>query len=199
MSQPAIEFSLLSDAQRGSPVALGSLLESCRSYLLLLAASQLSERIRSKTAPSDVVQQTFLEARRDFSRFDGETVEAFLAWMRQILENNIFDEHRRYEQSQQRLVDREQGIPVSGSWNGHDALIDSSPTPQADAAIREEQEMIDSAISTLPALSQEVIRLRYRDELTFPQIGERIGRSEEATRKIWSRAIQQLRRKISGD
>lgn len=193
---PSIDDSVLSAARQGSSRALGRLLENCRSYLLLQAATQLSERIRSKIAPSDVVQQTFLEVRQGFSRFDGSTPEDFLAWIRQILENNIIDEHRRFEQTKQRLVDREQGIPAGESWNGHDILVDSAPTPHSEAVTREETELVDRAISQLPLDFQEVLRLRYRDELTFEQIGERIGRSAEATRKLWSRAIMRMRRHL---
>ena len=57
------------DARQGSLDALGRLLESCRNYLLLLANQQLREDLQAKAGGSDLVQDTFLEAQRDFRAF----------------------------------------------------------------------------------------------------------------------------------
>lgn len=196
---PTLDRSLLATAREANGTgqsALGELLERCRGYLLLVAAAQLSARIRSKVAPSDLVQQTFLEARRDFDRFDGDSPEAFVGWLRQVLEHNIADAHRQYERTQQRSVDREEALPANSSWNGEAQLIDSRPTPQAGALSREEQARLDGAIASLPELAQHVIHLRYAEELPFDEIGRRIGKSGEAARKIWSRTIVTLQKRL---
>jgi DNA-directed RNA polymerase specialized sigma24 family protein len=63
--------SLLVLAQAGDTAALGEVLESFRAYLTLLARVQINRRLQKKVDPTDVVQDTFLEAHRDFGQFRG--------------------------------------------------------------------------------------------------------------------------------
>ena len=66
-------------AQAGSREALGQVLEACRAYLLLIAREELDPALQAKGGASDLVQQTFLEAQRDFARFQGDS-RSLLAW-----------------------------------------------------------------------------------------------------------------------
>src|SRR5262245_20956863 len=79
------------DAREGSSEALGQLLEGCRQYLLLVANQQLDPGLRDKLGPSDLVQETFLDAQQDFRHFHGHTEPELLAWLRRILLNNLAD------------------------------------------------------------------------------------------------------------
>src|SRR4051794_15188367 len=94
------------EAQAGSKEAMGQLLEACRPYLLHIAAEELRPILRSKVGASDLVQESFLEAQRDFPAFTGETEPALLAWLRSILRNNIRNLVRFYE-TDKRNVERE--------------------------------------------------------------------------------------------
>ena len=67
------------EAGGGSSEALGRLLELCRPYLTLVADQHLSPNLRAKVNPSDLVQDTCLEAHRDFARFTGTTEDDLLA------------------------------------------------------------------------------------------------------------------------
>ncbi len=63
-------------------------LEDFRSYLLLLARMQLDAGPRNRIDPSDVVQQTLLEAHAKADQFHGDD-SALAAWLRQALVNNL--------------------------------------------------------------------------------------------------------------
>jgi RNA polymerase sigma-70 factor (ECF subfamily) len=69
----------LPEARAGSPEALGRALEGCRLYLLALAERELDAGLRAKGGASDLVQETFLEAQRDFARFRGDSEAELLA------------------------------------------------------------------------------------------------------------------------
>ena len=46
-------------------------MEACRLYLLSIADRRLDEDLRAKGGTSDLVQETFLEAQRDFGAVSG--------------------------------------------------------------------------------------------------------------------------------
>ena len=64
---------LIQAARAGSREALGNALETYRNYLLLIAERELGDDLRAKGGASDLVQEAFLEAHKDFARFQGET------------------------------------------------------------------------------------------------------------------------------
>jgi RNA polymerase sigma-70 factor (ECF subfamily) len=69
----------------------GPALERFRDYLLLLARLQLDARLRAKLDPSDVVQQTLLEAYRQRDQFRGHGDAELAAWLRQMLVYHLAD------------------------------------------------------------------------------------------------------------
>src|SRR3954452_24354305 len=87
---------LLTQVRVGEPTALGILLERYRTYLTLLARVQIGRRLQGKVDPADMVQETFLEAARHFSRSRGATEPELTAWLRQILAGCLAHLVRRY-------------------------------------------------------------------------------------------------------
>ena len=67
-----------------------------------------------------------------------------------------------------------------------------SSTPREAAIDRERHERIEEAMLLLPAEYREVIVLARQEELSHAKIGERLGRSEMAVRKLLSRAMARL-------
>ena len=101
----------LAAARRGSGEALGQLLESCRNYLLLVSNQELGTDLQAKVGGSDVVQQTFLEAKENFGKFRGQTEAELLAWLRRILLDNLANVERHYRGTARRQVRRE--VPLA--------------------------------------------------------------------------------------
>ena len=88
-SQPFDWHAYIEAARAGSPTALGVLLEACRPHLIAVAQRELEANLRVKAAPSDLVQETCLDAQRDFARFQGGTEEEVRAWLGRVLLNNV--------------------------------------------------------------------------------------------------------------
>jgi RNA polymerase sigma-70 factor (ECF subfamily) len=60
----------------------------------------------------------------------------------------------------------------------------------------EQAEAVEKALRGLPADYQQVILLRYREELSFEEISRIMGRSANAVEKLWLRAIERLRQEM---
>src|SRR5262249_1313717 len=83
--------SCLAAARTGSTDALGRLLDEYRPYLLGIANEEFDADLRARGGPSDLVQESLMEASRDFANFRGRQQEELLAWLRGILRNNLAD------------------------------------------------------------------------------------------------------------
>jgi len=180
---------LLEQAQAGSVPALGSLLEAARHYLLLQADRHLPLALRAKVGPSDIAQETAIDAHRDFPRFRGATEEEFFAWLRTMLQHNVTDVVRRFELSQKRATCREESLSLIVDRRGACVLRAGGTQPDGSAIRREDAAVVAQVLARVPEDYQTVLRLRYWEGLTFAEIAARIGRSEEASRKLWYRAL----------
>lgn len=182
----------LAVARRGDDEAFGRLFELFRRHLLLLAQRELPQGLRSKLDPSDVVQETAIDARRDFPGFRGATAEECYAWLRSMLRNNVVDAVRRYETSQKRRVAKEISLASeSGLLVGRRLPIHRGD-PDGSAIRREDAETLAQVMARLPPDYRDVLHLRYWEGLSFVRIAGRIGRSPDAVRKLWYRAIGRL-------
>ena len=130
---------LLSEARRGGSVGLGQLLQLYGNYLKLLASTQIDEKLRARFSPSDVVQDTFFEAHRDFEQFRGQSEAEFLAWLRQILVNNLLRIVEKNVLAAKRDVRREVSIQEIGAALGRSTarleavLADQEGSPSSNA------------------------------------------------------------------
>lgn len=196
---------LLAQALAGSQECFGRLLHLYRNYLKLLVLAQLERKLQQRISPSDVVQETFLEANRDFAKFRGKSVGEFCAWLRKILVNNL---HRVIEQhvlTIKRSVNREISLEaLAGSLEQSTArleaiLPDQGTSPSMNYQRQEQEIELANCIAELPADYREVIVLRHIDALSFEQVGQRMERTAGAARMLWFRAIRLLREKMDSE
>lgn len=123
---------MLTAALSGSKESLGQALEGCRGYLLHVAFQEMDPELLSKAGASDLVQETFLEAQRDFARFQGEDETALLAWVKAILKNNIANFTRQYKQTGKRSIEREVRLDFDRVPKAlAPVLADPQPTPSS--------------------------------------------------------------------
>src|SRR5438128_1632994 len=167
--------------------------------LTLLARQQIGRRLQGKVDAADLVQETFLQAHRDFGQFRGTTEEELIGWLRQILAHSLAMCMRRYYGTQRRNVrlERELAGELDQSSQVLDhGLLARSSSPSHQAARREQAVLLADALGQLPEDYREVIILRHMEGLTFPEVAQRMGRSVNSVKKLWPRAMVQLRRAL---
>jgi RNA polymerase sigma-70 factor (ECF subfamily) len=181
----------IADARAGSRVALDHLFAACRPYLLTAARQDLGTALRTRIDAADVVQETLIEACRDFPHFRGRTERDLLAWLRQILHNNLANERRRHMQTAMRSIHCEVSLDEVALDQLRD-LARGGGSPSAQAQAREENEALEQALRRLPEHYRQALILHTWEELTFAQVGEQLHCSAEAARKLWGRAAEEL-------
>ena len=164
MDEPIEEIARrLSAARAGSRDALGEALNSCRGYLLMIAQRELDPALQPKGGASDIVQQTLIEAVRDFSRFEGSSQGDLQLWLRRLLRNNLIDFAREYRETDKRQIDREVGLGGNSSCLPGDNMAGSRPSPSMEVMARENAAAIQRVVAGLPELYQRVVVLRYQE------------------------------------
>jgi RNA polymerase sigma-70 factor (ECF subfamily) len=179
-------------ARQGAPDALGQVLEYCRPYLLAVANEQLEPDLQAKAGASDLVQDTFVEAHRDFAAFRGRSEEQLLIWLRQILLHNLANVRRHYRATEKRQVQREVSIDRAPEGELLGGLVDEGSSPSAQARAREQDAALERALEQLPESYRQVIQWRSLERCSFEVIGQRLSCSAGAARKLWTRAIDKL-------
>ncbi|MGQ0637023.1 MAG: sigma-70 family RNA polymerase sigma factor [Planctomycetaceae bacterium] len=188
---------LIRQARQGAESARGALLENYRNYLMLLARVEIGRRLQSKLDTADVVQETFLEAHRNFPRFRGNREAEFTAWLRGILADRVSKLVRHYVGTQGRDVRREQRLEIDIDHSSRildRGLLSIHSTPSHQVAQREQGVLLAEALARLPADYREVVVLTHLEELPFSEVARRMDRTVGSVKRLWVRALSRLRR-----
>lgn len=170
-------------------------LEAHRPYLRLLAQAELNLRLQAKLDPSDIVQQTLLEAHRDRKKFRGRSDREKLAWLRSILAHNIANVYRDYR-SGKRDIARE--VPLREALDDSAIRLEKRLAAKVDSpgegVLRVERVLeLAAAMSRLPLIEQDVLTLHYCQDWPLAKIGEQLGKTPAAVASVAYRALQKLR------
>jgi RNA polymerase sigma-70 factor (ECF subfamily) len=187
---------LLFRARDGDGDALGQLLERYRHYLVLLSRLHVGRRLQGKFDEADVVQETFLRAHRKFGQFQGNTEGEFVAWLRQVLSSCLVDLIRKYSHTRARNIKLERQLSREmdpSSLVLDQGLVASGSSPSQHAVRHEQGVALADALQQLPKHYREVIILRHIEELSFPEVAERMGRTLDSVKNLWIRALARLR------
>ncbi|HEY1117069.1 MAG TPA: sigma-70 family RNA polymerase sigma factor [Acidimicrobiales bacterium] len=139
-------------------------------------------RLGDPVAAEDAVQDAFLRAFRNIEHFDGDY--HLDAWLHRIVTNTCHDIGRRRGRDT-RLFDRactQVEVEVPPADEAFDAM------PRAEIA---------EALDSLPESYREVLVLRFVDELSYSDVAEQAGISEENARARVSRGRTMLKRMLT--
>ena len=192
--QTQSEFSqLIVRARDGDEHALGAVLEQHRAYLRLLSRRALDGPLAARLDPSDVIQQTFLSACRNFAKFHGAQGAEFRAWLLQIHERNLQDAVRQHVLADKRAVGQE--VPIAAT-----ATIDVQASSPSQRLLRSEQAVsLAESVEALPDDQREAVRLRHLEGWSLAELAGRLNRSERAVAALLNRGIENLRRRVRRD
>ena len=138
-----------------------------RSYLYLLARSHIGARHQAKIDASDIVQQTLLNAHQNQAQFRGGTEAECMAWLKQILANNLADAVRGLARAK-RDISRERSLDeqVGESFSRVDGWLAAGQSSPSQQAVRSEELIrLADALTAMPEAQREAIVLHHlRDD-----------------------------------
>jgi len=174
-------------------------LERFRKYLRVLAQVQLNPQLRGKLDPSDIVQQTLLEAYQARDRCPSQDSAAQAAWLRKILARNLANAVRDVGRAK-RDVRREQSLEaaVEASSARLEAWLvaeQSSPSQQVE---RNEQLLrLAEALDQLPTDQQEAVILHHLKGQSLSEVAGQLDRSPAAVAGLLHRGLRRLQDLLS--
>lgn len=169
---------LVHDAQQGIEEALTVLYER---YLTVVY-----RRVRY-TIPEadveDVTQDIFIAMLRSLKGFRGDA--QFKTWLRTLTNRAIADYYRHRD-----MADFQQ----TPGWQDEDSDNQFTVQGLANPVENDDQILVRQALGRLPTHYQEVILLRFAEDLPFLEIARQQRQSLEATKSLFRRAIAMLQK-----
>ena len=151
----------------------------CRTELVAYARSLLG----NYAAADDVWQEAMLVVVKKHDQFQEGT--SMLAWCRSIVRIEVMRAKQR-RQRERTLVDRLLDDAI-------DAAFDEFQSARRHDETESWREALRRCLERVPERSQGVLRARFADELSYQQIGDRLGMTIEAVRKALFRLKKQVR------
>lgn len=177
--------SLLKDALTGSSEALEQLYERISPRLLAYIHLRMGRDLRARLESRDILQAALMRSFERLDDFRGSDPRALGAWLARIAEREIADRadyHHRQRRDAARDAPLDEGAEVP-------ALVRSALTQ---AILDEKARALEAAMDSLSDAHREIILLRQFEELSFPEIARRLGKSEDACRMQLARAMTAL-------
>jgi RNA polymerase sigma-70 factor (ECF subfamily) len=181
----ASSTAVLREALAGSDRALDTLYERCGPRLLSFIRLKMGRSLRARLESRDILQATFLKSFQHLDDFEGEDGRSLLGWLMRIAEHEIRD-RADFHHRQQRDAKQEEDL------GDHPDLLARSRSALSRLILDERAERVEAALESLTEAHRQVILLRTFEELSFPQIARTLGKSEDACRMQFARAMTAL-------
>lgn len=194
IKMPETASNLLDKAMGGDQAALAELLTVIAPQIRARLAGKIADRWRSVLEEDDVLQVTFMECILQISRFTTGGIDAFLAWVTRIAENNLIDAVRGLEAAKRPDPGKRIQGPQTDSMASLVGVLGATYTTPSRVAAREEADaFLQGAIGGLPRDYASVIRMYDLEGKPIEALAQEMGRSPGAIYMLRARAHDRLR------
>jgi RNA polymerase sigma-70 factor (ECF subfamily) len=173
------EDKVVSDAVRGKASAFGRLYDHYQPAIYRFVFIKVGQREEAE----DLTHRVFLNAWQNISSYR-DLGFPFSSWLYHIARNQIIDHYRTNRPA----------VPLD------EVSPDLLTTPEDSVVqieVRLELDRVRLAIRMLKPDHQDVIIMRFVEELSIKEVAVAIGKSEGAVKLIQHRALRELRRRLT--
>ena len=179
------------------------LLDRCRPRLRRMVAVRMDPRLASRVDPSDVVQETLVEAIRKLPDYITQRRLPFYSWLRELASERLARLCRRHIRAKLRSVTREERLDVRLSDESAvelaSQLAASGSRPSGRIDRQEMQERVRTALERLAANDREILIMRHLEQLEIAEIAAILKISPQAVMMRRLRAFDRLRRLLTAE
>jgi RNA polymerase sigma-70 factor (ECF subfamily) len=189
---------MLGQAAAGDAAGWRVLLDRYHDRLRRMVAVRLDPRLHGRFDPSDVLQDTYLDAHARLVDYLRDPKLPFFLWLRYLTGHHLGRLHRDHLGRQVRDAGREVSLfrgamPEASSAALAAQLMGRECRPSEAAVLAERQLRLQEALNAMDPLDREVLALRHFEHLTRAETAAVLGISEAAAAKRYLRALERLR------
>lgn len=187
-------LTLVKRAKEGEATALNLLLDRYVQRILRIVRMRLGPKLRGRMESMDVVQEVMIRAFKAFDQFEAKDESAFIHWISKLVQNEIND-LADYTNASKRNPEKEI-INKDQSSNKRSVLsnipANSICNPSFQLQLKEDVLVLEAVMDQLPGKQKEVIIMRQYEGMSFKEIAEQLGCSEDAARMQFVRGMDKL-------
>jgi len=168
----------------GDSAAMAEFYNIYRSRLYTLVLAQVDQ---NQAVAEDIVQETFLAALGSLDKFRGDS--QLYTWLRSVAFHKLNDYYRRQ-------VKQPRAQESSPDFDAMKQLEQTGNDEPETIAVMESEEVrhsVQQALEQLPQNYQEVLVLKYLEEMPVLEISQVMGRSPKSVEGLLSRARKAMR------
>lgn len=189
---------MLDRAAAGDDAGWRALIGRYHDRLRRMVAVRLDPRLHGRFDPSDVLQDTYLDAHARIPEYLRDPRLPFFLWLRYLTGHHLGRLHRDHLGRQMRDAGREVSVfrgamPEASSVALAAQLLGRECRP-SEAAVRGERQLrLQEALDQMDPVDREVLAMRHFEHLTRAETAAVLGVSEAAAGKRYLRALERLR------
>lgn len=171
-----------------------------RRLLSFWARSEVNVQWQRKFDPSDIVQETLLQAHRSQDKLRKLDEPQVTVWLRKAMEGNL---QRTFRDLTRQKRDARRERPLGTGFDGTTDHLARKPgaqttSPSGCVARQETSEALAKGMLGLTEAQREAIVLVYLEGLTATEAGKRMDRAPKAVAALLHRGLAQLEKNLDG-
>ncbi len=196
------ESELIQRLRDGDSAALADLFALHRDKLRRMVQVRMDQRLNGRVAPSDVLQEAYIDALKRYPHFFDKPDQNFFGWLRLVVGQRLTDLHREHLLAKRRDVRQEKPLDVPAGPATSAclaAMLVAGITSPSGAADRNERYLrLEAALEELEPMDREVLALRHFEELSNSETADVLGIQPAAASKRYVRALTRLKQILEG-
>jgi len=166
--------------------ALGKTLEEHRPRLLAMLRRRIDT---APIDPEDILQDTFLLARRRWQQFKEQAAMTPYAWLYRLALDSLVEEWRRRNRAGR---NQEMPLPDRSSVLMVGAILRSGTTPSVRAVRDEQEQQMRQVLGLLKESDRVILWIRHYDDLSFKEAAAVLNVSQNTAAQRYVRALRRL-------
>lgn len=177
--------------------AWGAALDEHRDRLKRMVALRIDDRLNGRVDPSDVIQETLLEATQRRAEFEADPSPGLFLWLRFLAIQQLQLHHRRHLGVKARDARREVSLQAAAPEADSRALaahLLGHDTRASEALLRAERRLrLADALDRMDPIDREVLALRHFERLSNAECARVLQLGDSAATKRYVRALRRLK------